>query len=59
MKGNPILQGEVKIHGTFLKIFSRTSRPISMKLTTNILSVREFRIVQIKGHAGPLQMGDN
>jgi hypothetical protein len=41
MKGNPLLQGEIiakeqKLHWKFLKIFfSRTSRPISIKLCTN------------------------
>jgi hypothetical protein len=40
----------VKIHWKFFKIFfSRTSRPISIKLGINHPWVQEFYIVQIKG----------
>jgi hypothetical protein len=30
-------------------LFSRTSKPISTKLSTNYLWVKEFKILQIKG----------
>jgi hypothetical protein len=49
----------VKIHWNFLKIFfSRTSRPISIKLGINHPWVKEILNCSNKG-PGPLQRGDN
>jgi hypothetical protein len=41
-----------------IKMFSRTSRPISIKLGTNHPWVKEILDYSNKG-PGPLQMGDN
>ena len=49
----------VKIHWKFLQIFfSRTSRPKSIKLSTNNPYVNEIQVCTNKG-PGPLQRGDN
>jgi hypothetical protein len=48
----------VKIHWIFLKIFSRTRRPISIKLGTNHPSVTGILNCSNKG-PGPLERGDN
>jgi hypothetical protein len=50
----------VKIHSNLIKkiFFSRTSRPNSIKLYTNYLSVKEIQVSSNKG-PGPLQRGDN
>jgi hypothetical protein len=46
----------VKIHRKFLKIFSRTSRPKSIKLGTNYPLVKRIQVCSNKG-PGPLQRG--
>jgi hypothetical protein len=49
----------VIIHRKFLKIFfSRTSRPKSIKLSTNYPLVKRIQVCSNKG-PGPLQKGDN
>jgi hypothetical protein len=48
----------VKIHRTFIKIFFRTSRPNSIKLSTNYLWIKGSQVCSNKGQ-GPLQRGDN
>jgi hypothetical protein len=48
----------VKIHWNFLKIFFRTSRPNSIKLSTNYPWVKGIQVCSNKG-PGPLQRGDN
>jgi hypothetical protein len=57
-----LLQGEiiakVKIHLKFLKIFFRTSRQNSIKLSTNYPWVNGIQVCSNKG-SGPLQRGDN
>jgi hypothetical protein len=56
------LQGEIiaKEKNTLeiLKIFSRTSRPNSIKLGTNYPWVKRIQVCSNKG-PGPLQRGDN
>jgi hypothetical protein len=42
----------------FKKIFSRTSRPNSIKLNTNYTLVKGIQVYSNKG-PGPLQRGDN
>jgi hypothetical protein len=50
---SPIPRGDnsvrVKIHGKFLRIFSRTSRPKSIKLGTNYSLVKKIQISSAKG----------
>jgi hypothetical protein len=50
----PSLRGynseRVKIHQKYLKIFSRTSRPISTKLGTNYPWMKGTQVFQIKDH---------
>jgi hypothetical protein len=63
MKGQALAQGEdnskwVKIHWKFLKIFSRTSRPISIKLSINHPWVKGILNCSKKG-PDSLQRGDN
>jgi hypothetical protein len=57
---SPFLRGDnrerVKIHRKFLKIFSRTSRPKSIKLGTNYPLVKRIHVCSNKG-PGPLQRG--
>jgi hypothetical protein len=57
---SPSLRGDnserVQIHRTFLKIFSRTSGPKSIKLGTNYPLVRRIQVCSNKG-PGPLQRG--
>jgi hypothetical protein len=48
----------IKIHRKFRKIFSRTSRPRSIKLGTNYPLVKIIQVCSNKG-SGPLQTGDN
>jgi hypothetical protein len=48
----------VKIHWKFLKIFSRTSRPKSIKLGTNYPWVKGIQVFSNKG-PDPFQRGDN
>jgi hypothetical protein len=48
----------VKLHLQFLKIFSRTSRPISIKLGTNHPSVKGILNCSSKG-TDTFQRGDN
>ena len=48
----------VKIHRIFFKIFSRISRPKSIKLGTNYPWVKGIQVCSNKG-TGPLQRGDN
>jgi hypothetical protein len=48
----------VKLHLKFLKIFSRTSRPISIKLSINHPCVKGIINCSNKGPC-PLQRGDN
>jgi hypothetical protein len=48
----------VKIHIKFLKIFSRSSSPKSIKLGTNYPLVKRIQVCSNKG-PGPLQRGDN
>jgi hypothetical protein len=59
---HPSLRGDnskrVKIHWKCLKIFSRTSRPISIKLSTNQRWVKKTLNCSNEG-PGPLQRGDN
>jgi hypothetical protein len=47
-----------KIHWNFLKIFSRTSEPKSIKLGTYYPCVKGIQVCSNKG-LGPLQRGDN
>jgi hypothetical protein len=49
---------KVKIHQKNSKIFSRTSRPKSIKLCTNYHLVKRIQVCSNKG-SGPLQTGDN
>jgi hypothetical protein len=57
---NPSLRGDnserVKIYRIFLKIFSRTSSPKSIKLGTNYPLVKIIQVCSNKG-PGPLQRG--
>jgi hypothetical protein len=59
---NPSPRGDnskrVKLHLIFLKIFSRTSRPNSIKLGTNYPWVKGIQVYSNKGPC-PLQRGDN
>jgi hypothetical protein len=48
----------VKIHWKFLKIFSRTNHPNSIKLGTNYPWVKGIQVCSNK-EPGPLQRGDN
>jgi hypothetical protein len=56
MKGNALAQWEIigNIHRKFFKIFSRTNRPISIKLGINHHWVRGLLNCSNKG-PGPLQ----
>jgi hypothetical protein len=62
-KGIVPLQGEIiakegKCTEIFKKIFSRTSKPYSIKLGTNYLWVKGIQVCSNKGPS-PLQRGDN
>jgi hypothetical protein len=57
---SPSLRGNnserVEVHRNFFKIFSRTSRPKSIKLGTNYPLVKRIQVCSNKG-PGPLQRG--